>query len=182
MAKQINVGIGGVVKTVKSVYTGIGGVVKTVKSGKCGIGGVVKEFFASEYVLYEEGNNVVNFSSHYNTNVEFYTDAILIESYKKMAVIKSSSAVDFSKYNELHINMRGYNLTYGYVNIYMDVTNGGGASISTATITNDYVYRDYVIDISDVTDNNTFNLAFYNVNPSGSRGDFGVWIKKIWLT
>lgn len=47
MAKQINVGVGGVVKKVKEVPIGIGGVVKKAKKGVCGIGGVVKEFFTS---------------------------------------------------------------------------------------------------------------------------------------
>ena len=45
MAKQINVGVGGVVKTVKKVPFSIGGIVKQAKKGVCGVGGVVKEFF-----------------------------------------------------------------------------------------------------------------------------------------
>lgn len=46
MAKQINVGVGGVVKKVSKVPISIGGVVKQVKKGVCGVGGVVKEFFS----------------------------------------------------------------------------------------------------------------------------------------
>ena len=52
MAKQINVGVGGVVKKVKEVPIGIGGVVKKAKKGVCGIGGVVKEFFTSNPLTY----------------------------------------------------------------------------------------------------------------------------------
>ena len=63
MAKQINLGIGGVVKTVKGVYAGVGGVVKTVKSGKCGIGGAVKTFFENTIIT-----SVTNrYGSNYTT-------------------------------------------------------------------------------------------------------------------
>ena len=57
MAKQINVGVGGAVKTVKKVPFSIGGVVKQAKKGVCGIGGVVKEFFTSNPLTF-------SFTSH----------------------------------------------------------------------------------------------------------------------
>lgn len=49
MAKQINVGVGGVVKKVKEVPFSIGGVIKKAKKGVCGVGGVVKTFFGTAY-------------------------------------------------------------------------------------------------------------------------------------
>ncbi len=57
MAKQINAGIGGVVKKVKKVPFSIGGVVKEAKKGVCGIGGVVKTFYTSEYASIQEAYN-----------------------------------------------------------------------------------------------------------------------------
>lgn len=54
MAKQINIGVGGVVKKVSKVPASIGGVVKQMKKGVCGIGGVVKTFFTGN-VIYEDG-------------------------------------------------------------------------------------------------------------------------------
>lgn len=47
MAKQINIGVGGVVKKVSKVPASIGGVVKEMKKGVCGVGGVVKEFWTA---------------------------------------------------------------------------------------------------------------------------------------
>ena len=58
MAKQISVGVGGVVKKAAKVRVGVGGVVKTVKKGVCGIGGVVREFYGGErdgLCLYKDG-------------------------------------------------------------------------------------------------------------------------------
>lgn len=60
MAKQINIGVGGVVKKVKKVPASIGGVVKEMKKGVCGIDGVVKEFFRSEFTIYDNGYNPFN--------------------------------------------------------------------------------------------------------------------------
>lgn len=62
MAKQINIGVGGITKKVKKVHASIGGVVKEMKKGVCGVGGVVKEFFNSEFVIYDYGYDPFNVS------------------------------------------------------------------------------------------------------------------------
>lgn len=54
MAKQINVGVGGVKKASK-VYTSVGGIVRQIKKGVCSVSGFVKEFFAGN-MIYENGS------------------------------------------------------------------------------------------------------------------------------
>ena len=53
MAKQINVGVGGVKRTSK-VRAGVGGVVKTITKGVAGVGGVVKEFYGGEKIFEDD--------------------------------------------------------------------------------------------------------------------------------
>lgn len=96
MAKQINVGIGGVVKKIKEVPLGIGGVIKKAKKGVCSVGGVVKEFFASELVLYD-GTNFTNGAvqaDQYKLNYEGGTGFL---SGKKL-VVKFKTAIQKSSY------------------------------------------------------------------------------------
>lgn len=70
MAKQINVGVGGVVKKVSKVPISIGGVVKQVKKWVCGVGGVVKEFFTSSIISSVTKNNVI-ISTNDGTKISF---------------------------------------------------------------------------------------------------------------
>lgn len=67
MAKQINIGVGGVVKKMSKVPVAIGGVVKEVKKGVCGIGGVVKEFFTSNPLTYSFTNHSGGWSKSITT-------------------------------------------------------------------------------------------------------------------
>lgn len=74
MAKQINVCVGGVVKTVTKVPLGVGGVVKFAKKGVCGVGGVVKEFYTNTIQLWD-GTNYLNGASNVSTTRIKYSDA-----------------------------------------------------------------------------------------------------------
>lgn len=78
MAKQINAGVGGVVKKVSKVPISIGGVVKEVKKGVCGIGGVVKEFFNSEYVVYDRGTEYLEVAASSSAGTTFYDEYISV--------------------------------------------------------------------------------------------------------
>ena len=92
MAKQINIGVGGVMKKVKKVPASIGGVVKEMKKGVCGVGGVVKEFFNSEFVIYDHGYDPFNVS----IRLSWYTNASIESDHLK----QTSGTHDVSGYRD----------------------------------------------------------------------------------
>lgn len=137
MAKQISVGIGGVVKTVKSVHVGVGGVVKTVKSGKCGIGGAVKTFFEDELVVYD-GSDVLNGASYYGSNTNYVLlPSGLITGGKKLVV-----QLNTAKEGRFHIWLASTSSTYNNTSWYT-ISSGlaqSGSSVTFAANT-DYIYE-----------------------------------------
>ena len=108
MAKQINDGVGGVVKKVKEVPFSIGGVVKKAKKGVCSIGGVVKEFFVSETVLWN-GSSLQNGATYKDSN-----NRILQYSYSSGALSGKSIVLKFK--NSWSSNSSGYIYITAYTN------------------------------------------------------------------
>lgn len=140
MAKQINVGVDGVVKKVKEVPLCIDGVVKKAKKGVCGVGGVVKEFFASAYQLFGNvsmvtGSNKQNLLAREITGgYKFVTESSYGGNGGLYACVSTSNKIDITNYSTLSI-------TYTYVNSFSTNTNqcymkiDVGSAISSSLIT-----------------------------------------------
>lgn len=149
MAKQINIGVGGVVKKVKEVPIGIGGVVKKAKKGVCGIGGVVKEFFNSSYELYDNGvangttfSYFTNYSSFYAEDAGSYFNCRTTSSVgtngnsTRQFVIKTKSMIDVTSYNTLNVT-------------FTHIAGSGAGSVKAATATGMYIGLDNGDEVAD---------------------------------
>ena len=199
MAKEIDICIGGVVKKVKTVPIRIGGVTKEAKKGFCGVGGAVKEFFNSEFVLYDNGNNIYGltvyypYSSNYISYGYFGSGYINID-YGSFGVgAFKIPAINYSEYTKLNITLY-FNPPEdaNYPAIYFRKAGGN---------TDDYLLKYYkhskscnegtytfTIDISSVSYEGEATIGFgaqestgsdCYASGSGSLPDF--YIYKIWL-
>ena len=167
MAKQINVGIDGVIKKVSKVTCGVDGVVKTVKKGTCGIDGVVKEFFASELVLYNNGvQNGATFISNkelkYTGTAGFLANKSIIIKLKQ-AASNSSATFYLEGANVQMVNSSGVK-KLGYTEASSDW------SANT-----EYIIQASVLAFSDTT--SYLTLAFSNRN--GTKQTFSDYISYV---
>ena len=130
MPKQINVGINGVVKTVKEVPLSINGVVKKATKGVCGVDGTVREFFnygdytqiQNYYLIYDRGTEYVtlNIATENSSSGGFCTkNSTNINIGKKSndnyywagGIISTASAVDMTNYQTASVLLNSNSTT-----------------------------------------------------------------------
>lgn len=134
MAKQINVGVGGVVKTVKEVPISIGGVVKKAQKGVCGVGGVVKTFYESELVLWD-GSSVQNGAKWYGSNTGYNLDY----AFDKGALNNKTLVIKFKKSVTACVDIITM-ATHNYLDAVGNVINSGDGYDSSWKTSTEYVY------------------------------------------
>lgn len=196
MAKQINVGVGGVVKKVKEVPLGIGGVVKKAKSGKCGIGGVVKTFFESELVLYDTGTQYYTINNTSSATITFNSSSISIakpSNYANSGVYTLTFAfatgnLDLSQYTKCYVqaSINGY-LSYTKARVGVketsDATSVTYYSAARCIGTDSTTLYEIPID----TLSYTYDYLWLDIGSSkssdgtGTQGGIRGTIYKIWL-
>lgn len=150
MAKQINVGVGGVVNKVSKPTFSVGGVVKIAKKGVCGIGGVVKEFFSGDDLVLWNGSEVQNgaTASQYITSISYqFTEGSLND---KQIILKVKK-----KCTNSHVRIYTYN---GSTMLSMNATNSNGSAYTTSTGGSTWdTDREYIFDFSKLTGYDTAN-------------------------
>lgn len=163
MAKQINVGVDGVVRTVKEVPISIGGVVKKAQKGVCGVGGVVKTFFeAQNDLILWNGTNLLNGASWWSTNSEHlyytYTPSNLIGKY--LVVVPKTNMTGCCIAVKTNVNTTSHYFS----------PNGGEYTSAASASGSWSVGKEYLFSLNNVANANIANFHAYIQNAqSGSK-------------
>lgn len=200
MAKQINVGIGGVVKKVSKVPAAIGGVVKEMKKGVCGVGGVIKTFFESNFLLYNNGEWGNGYGIVAGNTVGTYftiTDkgTYITQTWKSSgsssAYLMSSKYIDLTKYSKLHIKFRVDNYNDSYyqfgADVYIKQSSGyysraGYISDRDASVGTIYdVTGTLVKDTNKEQQGNGFYIKFEGSGNGWGGGAINITLYELWL-
>lgn len=185
MAKQINVGVGGVVKKVSKPTFSVGGVVKTAKKGVCGVGGVVKEFYAGEYVLYDRGTNYAGLTAS-NSDNEVGTQFIAI--YTGSSHNVKLPSINYANYSSVGVILSTAN-KFGAGADYPQIAFYTGSTVKTIIMNTgqkqlnvDDTEMTFMFDISSMTETATYNLRVRPVTLEyGTYEKRTIKLHKIWL-